>query len=163
MGVKGEQTVTALTFADYVTVPRKEKKRPGFDMGHFFNGPLTEWRSYIPKALVENVGMAPEAADMIKIYPKTVDPDERLPNEENWYNPLLLGVLNLLSPSAALQFRQKHKERRELVGVQMEQIKSVERSNKEFSASSVNPAILCQLKERSSFGHRNLPPYLVFL
>ena len=119
IGVRWEHTVIALTFADALPVPGAKRRKPGFEMGYYFNDRVASWCAQIARTLVERVGLTPEVAGMTKCYPTTEDPDERLPNGESWYNPFRFGVLDMLSPSAALMFLEKHKGRRELVGDQM--------------------------------------------
>ena len=94
IGVKWEQVVglIAHTFADGLHVSSKEKK-PGFDMGCYFNNHLATWHADITKALVHQVGVKREVASKIKCYPTAHDLGWRLPNSESWYVPFRLGKL----------------------------------------------------------------------
>ena len=104
IGVNWEWTIITLTFADAVPVPSSERKKPGFDIGHFFNDRLAEMQACITRTLVERVGVAPEVASEVTCNPSTSDPNEKLVNGERWFVPFWLDVLELLSPGAAMQF-----------------------------------------------------------
>ena len=102
IGVKWEQTRIALTFADCVTAlaSRKEREMPDFRMDRYFNNRIAEWRREIPK-LLESVGVPTWAAREVKCFPTQDDPEDVLPNKEEWYVPLWLHIFELLSLSAA--------------------------------------------------------------
>ena len=108
IGVKWERSVIAFTFADVVPVPSRERKKPGFDIGCFFNNRVAELRAHITRKLVENVGVSAEIASEILCNPSTSDPEELLPNGDRWFVPFWLHILYLLSPSAMIQFLQVH-------------------------------------------------------
>ena len=104
IGVNWEHTVIALTFADFIPVPRKEKKKPDFEMGRFFNDRVSERHANITRTLIERVGVMPEVATNIKCYPTTDNPDEILPNGEKWYASFWLEIMDLISPGAVSKF-----------------------------------------------------------
>ena len=108
IGVKWEQTVIALTFADVILVPAKERKRSGFEMSHYFNDRVAEACENITRMLVERVKVTPEVASGVICNPSTSDPDEMLPNGKQWYTSFWLSILNVLSPGAAMRFLQIH-------------------------------------------------------
>ena len=109
IGVNWERTIVTLTFADAVTVPSSERKKPGFDESQFFNNRLAEMQARITKTLVERVGVVPEVASEIPFNPSTSDPNERLVNGDRWFVPFWLNVLELLSPGAAMHFLEMRK------------------------------------------------------
>ena len=106
--VDWNRTVMALTFADYVPVPGKEKKKPDFNMCRYFDGKVADLHEHIKKTLVERVGVETEAVQTIKVCPSTSDPSDSLPNGKQWFVPLWLDVLDLLSPGATACFFQIH-------------------------------------------------------
>lgn len=108
IGVNWKQTVIALTFADVIPVPAKERKRSGFEMSHYFNDRVDEVCDYVKRMLVERVKVMPEVANGVICNPSTSDPDEMLPNGKRWYIPFWLNILNVLSPGAAMRFLQIH-------------------------------------------------------
>ena len=107
IGVNWERTVIALTFADHVPVPIMTRRRPGFEMAHFFNQRVAEFRVQIISVLVERVGVLPEVASKVICCPTTLDPEEMLPNGKEWHVPFWLEILNLLFPDAAIQFQKR--------------------------------------------------------
>lgn len=104
IGVNWERSVIALTFADIVLLPNKERNKPGF--ARYFGDRLALMCTNIREVLVEKVGVMPEIARDILCKPCTADPDERLPNGERWFVPLWLDILELLSPGAAIRLLQ---------------------------------------------------------
>ena len=106
IGMKWEQTVIALTFADALPVPGKEKKKKGYKLSKYFDSQVKELHSHIVKTLEETVEVMPEAVQKIKVCPTTSETDELLPNGNEWFIPLWLGVLELLSPAAMEQYLQ---------------------------------------------------------
>ena len=108
IGVKWEQTVIALTFADFVPIPKQMKKQEDFRMDRFFNNRVAELCLIITDVLETRVGVTPEVAKNVKCYPSTSDTDEPLVNGEDWYLPLWMDILNLLSPGAAARFLEIH-------------------------------------------------------
>ena len=107
IGVNWERTVIALTFADVVPVPIETRRRPGFEMAHFFNQSVAETRVQIISVLVKRVGVLPEVASKVICCPTTSDPGEKLLNGKEWYVPFWLEISNLLSPDAAIQFQKR--------------------------------------------------------
>lgn len=104
IGMKWDQTVIALTFADCVKPPVKETKKQGFDMVRYFDDRVTMVHAEITKTLVEIVGVTQKDAGHILCKPTTSDPDELLLNGKKWFVPLWIDILQLLSPPAALRF-----------------------------------------------------------
>ena len=101
VGVKWEHIIIALTFADCMPVPNKEKKKEGFEMARFFDDRVAKLQAQITEMLIEKVGQA--CADHILCKPSTSDPDELLPNGERWFAPLWLDILQILSPPATIR------------------------------------------------------------
>ena len=108
IGVKWEQSLIALTFADNIPLSKKDKEKPGFEMGNFFNQRVAEMQKYVTKGLMERVGVAQEVAKKVKCHPTTSDTKEKLWNGEQWFVPLWLDVLDILSPGAAVRFLEIH-------------------------------------------------------
>ena len=108
IGINWEHTVMALTFADSLPVPYKEKKKPEFQMTQFFKDRVDALHKMISKTLVERVRVEQCIVEKIKVCPTTSDRDEPLPNGERWFVPLWLDVLELLSPGATARFLQMH-------------------------------------------------------
>ena len=104
IGVDWLGTVIVLTFADAVPVPKDERKKPGFDESRYFNNRVAEMQACIKNTLVERAGVAPQVASEITCSPSTSDPNEKLKNGDQWFVPLWLSVLELLSPGAAMRF-----------------------------------------------------------
>ena len=108
IGLKWEQTVIALTFADGLSIPKQKRNDPNFKKECYFNDRLDEMRDHIARVLVERVGVAPDVAKNVKCYPTTDDCDKNLLNGEHWYVPLWLDILNMQSPGAAARFLAMH-------------------------------------------------------
>lgn len=120
IGVKWEQSLIALTFADTIPVSRKDKKKPGFEIGLFFNQRVAEMQKFVTEALMERVGVVQEVAKKVKCHPTTSDPEEKLLNGEQWFVPLWLDVLDLLSPGAAVRFLEIHANNMDNISLQPE-------------------------------------------
>ena len=110
IGVFWEHTVMVLTFADLLPVPASTRKKPWFQMSQYFNDRVVEWNQMISTALVERVGVEQRIVEKIKVCPSTADRDEHLLNGEQWFVPLWLHVLELLSPAAKARFLQMHSQ-----------------------------------------------------
>lgn len=108
IGLKWEQTVIALTFADGLSVPRQRRMDSKFQMKCYFNERFAEWCTQIARVLEERVGVVPEVAKNVKCYPTTDAYNEKLLNGEEWYVPLWLDILNMQSPGAAARFLEMH-------------------------------------------------------
>ena len=106
MGLNWENTIIVLTFADEFHVPPKQKEK----RAQYFPEKVTKWRESIQKELKESVGLPPEIAGKIAVYPATYDYDEPLPSKEDWYSPLWLGILKALPNNSVLQFMNMHQE-----------------------------------------------------
>ena len=110
IGVDWKRTVIALTFADEPCPPTSMKKMPGFNIGTFFEGKVTEWRREIPKALAKAVLLREEEVTQIKINPTTGDSEVLLPNGKEWYKAFWWDVLAVLPPVAQMQFAYCHRK-----------------------------------------------------
>ena len=108
IGVNWEHTVMALTFADALPVPYKERQKPGFQMSQFFKDRVDALHQMISATLVERVEVEEHIVEKIKVCPTTSDRAEPLPNGERWFVPLWLDVMELLSPGATACFLQMH-------------------------------------------------------
>ena len=108
IGVDWKKTAIALTFADALNPPSRLRKQ-GISKKAYFEQRLAEWRLEIPRVLAEHIH--PEEFDItqIKINPTTGDYVELLPNDEEWYIPFWLDVLEVLPPAARIRFVDIHK------------------------------------------------------
>ena len=103
IGVDWKHSIIALTFADALYIPNDERDYPNFRMSNFFDKKVAFWQSEVMK-LVGQLGLKAEVAKQLKVFPTTLLPTDRLPNEESWYVPLWLQIVRILSPAASLQF-----------------------------------------------------------
>ena len=110
IGLDLSKTIFALTFADAITARSAVRNAPGFNMPEYFNRQLAEWHRIIKQALCKTVHLSEEIADQIKVYPTTDDVDYMLPNGKPWYNPLWLGMIQVLPPYAAIRYVEMHKD-----------------------------------------------------
>ena len=108
MGVNWEQSIIALTFADALYIPKDEQNLPNFTMSDFFDRSVASWQSKIEK-LVAALGVEAEVARQLKVFPTTLLPTDRLPNENPWYVPLWLHIVKILTPAASLRFVDIHR------------------------------------------------------
>ena len=108
IGVDWKKTAIALTFADALN-PSSRLRRQGFSKKAYFERRLAEWRSEIPRVLAEHIHPEEFDATQIKINPTTGDYEELLPNDEKWYIPFWLDVLEVLPPAARIRFVDIHK------------------------------------------------------
>ena len=113
IGVYREHTVMVLTFADCLPVSSREKKKPGFQMSQYFNDKVAELHQMISTTLVETVGVEQHIVEKITVCPSTDDRDQRLLNGEQWFVPLWLNVLELLSPGTIERLLQMHSQTHE--------------------------------------------------
>ena len=104
IGVDWTKTVVALTFADAIPIPGKIRTKEGFDEGQYFDQKLEEWQKKVRSTLEEDVGVKQEVVQRIKICPTCALRDEELPNDDGWYVPLWLDILEILSPEAMVRF-----------------------------------------------------------
>lgn len=96
--------VIALTFADSIPVPGQLRSKIGFDKGQYFAQKLEEWQKKVRYTLVEEVGLKQEVVQVIKIRPTSADRDDDLPNGKEWYVPLWLDILEILTPGELVRF-----------------------------------------------------------
>ena len=104
IGVDWTRTLIALTFADSLPISAAEMRKEGFNEGQHFDQKLEEWNKKIRNTLIEHVGLKQDVAESIKIRPTSVCTDDRLPNDEGWYVPLWLDILEILTPWAMVRF-----------------------------------------------------------
>ena len=102
IGLDFSKTVFALTFANCVRAPSSVRRRPGFCKSAFFNERFMDLRRSFIEVLRESVGVQQNALSQIKFCPTKEDPDEELPNGENWFYPLLCAILELLPTTHAM-------------------------------------------------------------
>ena len=109
IGLKWEDTIFVLTFADSFHISPK-RKRSGESRGELFRNRVKEWKKEIQDQLKKNVRLPEEVADRIAVYPSTYAYDERLPSNEDWYSPLWKAILKALPISGFLPFMSMHQE-----------------------------------------------------
>ena len=97
------RTIIALTFADSLPISVNEKRKEGFNEGQYFDQKLEEWKTKIRETLIKQVGLEQEVAESIKMRPVSAFTDDELPNDKDWYVPLWLDILEILTPGAMVQ------------------------------------------------------------
>ena len=92
-GVDWNKTVLALTFADSLPVPKATRHDPNFDMKQHFLMRVKEWKDQVHRVLTSELGVPTQTAGLIAMLPTTGDPDELLPNGEEWCSTLWSALL----------------------------------------------------------------------
>ena len=92
-GVHWNKTVIALTFADSLPVPKTTQRDPNFDMTQHFVMRVKEWKDQVRCVLTLEVGVPTQTAGLLAMLPTTGDPDELLPNGEEWCSTLWSALL----------------------------------------------------------------------
>lgn len=110
IGVDWKKTVIALTFADALKPPSQLKKRKGVSDKEYFEQRLAEWKVEIPQRLTSEIQLKETNFTQIKVNPTTGDYEELLPNDEEWYIPFWLDILEVLPPAARIRFVDIHKD-----------------------------------------------------
>ena len=118
IGVNWEQAIIAFTFADVLPVPSAERKKPDFDIGTFFDAHVSQWHDRTAAMLEQTMGVDKKVARKMKFHPTTSNSDDKLVNGKEWFVPLWLDVLELLSPGAAVQFLEMHSKNIESGGAE---------------------------------------------
>ena len=111
IGVKWKQCVIALTFADALPEPKKEMKAAKergeeFSMQKHFNEKFDEWDTHLRKVLQKEFEVT-----QVKICPTTNEINAILPNDERWFVPFWLDVLEVLEPGAKVAFLEMHQQK----------------------------------------------------
>ena len=86
------------------------KKQKGLSKKEYLEQRLAEWRVVIPRVLAAEIHLEESDVTQIKINPTTGDYKELLPNDEEWYIPFWLDILEILPPSARIRFVDIHKD-----------------------------------------------------
>ena len=108
--VNWDSTIVALTFADKIKAPRAERKSEGFNETEYFRRKITEWKATLQDTLVRKVGVSPSVAQSLIMRPTTDEWDSKLPDNQEWFVPLWLDILDVLSPAACFRFLEIHKD-----------------------------------------------------
>lgn len=95
IGGDWNKTVIALTFADSVLVPKSVRQDPNYDAAKHFSMRVEEWNEHIRSALILEVKLSKKTAHSIAMFP-TSDSDERLPNNEEWIQPVWVDILQTI-------------------------------------------------------------------
>ena len=108
--VNWDSTIVALTFADKIKAPRAERKGEGFNEAEHFRAKISEWEATLQDTLVRKVGVPPSVAQSLIMRPTTNEWDSKLPDNQEWFVPLWLDILDGLSPAAYYRFLEIHKD-----------------------------------------------------
>lgn len=111
IGVNWQQSVIALTFADALPKPKTEIKAARergevFSMQRHFNEKFNEWDVHLRRVFRELFHV-----EQVKICPTTDIIDDKLPNDERWFVPFWLDVLEILNPGAKVAFLEMHQQK----------------------------------------------------
>lgn len=96
IGVDWRKLVIALTFADSVPVPKSVRQNASYDAGKYFSTRVEEWKNHIQNAFVSEVNLSKETACAVPMFPTCNACDDSLPTNEDWCQPLWLGILNAI-------------------------------------------------------------------
>ena len=108
--VNWKNTIVALTFADRIQASRTERKSEGFNEAEHFQKKIIEWKKQITDALIQKVGVPQPVAESLIMCPTTDEWDAKLPDDQEWFVPLWLDILDLLAPAAYYRFLEIHKD-----------------------------------------------------
>ena len=108
--VDWNRTIVALTFADKVTASRKERKSEEFDESAHFKRTIEEWKTGITDALVQKVGVPQSVAKSLLMRPTMDERDSVLQDNQEWFVPLWLDILDLLEPAPYFRFLHIHQD-----------------------------------------------------
>ena len=107
IGVRWEQTVIALTFADSMPMPSTAKNDAKLRR-QYFDDKVKGWHDKLKSTLKNQVKLG-EEVHKISVRPTTAQFDERLPNGKRWYSPIWLDILERLTPAAMSRYIEMHK------------------------------------------------------
>ena len=108
--VNWDSTIVALTFADKIKAPRTERKSEGFNEAEYFRRKITEWKKGLRDTLEKEVRLPPPVAQSLIMRPTTDEWDSKLPDNQEWFVPLWLDILDVLSPAAYYRFLEIHRD-----------------------------------------------------
>ena len=108
--VNWDSAIVALTFADKIKAPRAERKGEGFNEAEHFRAKISEWEATLQDTLVRKVGVPQSVAQSLIMRPTTDEWDSKLPDNQEWFVPLWLDILDGLSPAACFRFLEIHKD-----------------------------------------------------
>lgn len=98
-GIKWENTLIALTFAESVPIPQERLA----DAALYFTEKRDEWQTKIKDGLL-TIGVPQKVADKVLVCPTTNDTKKKLMNGEEWFMPLFMNVLKVVPPIASFRF-----------------------------------------------------------
>ena len=107
--VNWDSAIVALTFADNIKAPRAERKSEGFNEAEHFQKKVTEWKTEL-RDTFRNSGVSSLVAESLIMRPTTDEWDSKLPDNQEWFVPLWLDILDGLSPAAYYRFLEIHKD-----------------------------------------------------
>ena len=108
--VKWDKTIVALTFADKIKAPRTKRRSDHFREADYFKEKIQEWKGEIRDTLIQDVNVARPMAESLIMCPTTDELDTNLPDDQEWFIPLWLDILDLLEPAAYLRFLEIHRQ-----------------------------------------------------
>ena len=108
--VNWKNAIVALTFSDKIKAPRTERNSEGFNEAEYFRLKIEEWKATLRDTLVKKVGVPQSVAENLIMRPTTDEWDATLPDNQKWFVPLWLDILDLLAPAAYFRFLQIHQD-----------------------------------------------------
>ena len=108
--VNWENAIVALTFSNNTEAPSKLCNSDRFNEAEYFQGKIEEWKATLRDTLVKEVGVPKSVAENLIMCPTTDEWDATLPDNQSWFVPLWLDILDLLAPAAYFRFLQTHQD-----------------------------------------------------
>ena len=108
--VNWDKTIVALTFADTIKAPHIIRKSEGFREADYFKERIQEWKGNLSDTLIRDVGVARPTAESLAMCPTTDELDTDLPDDQQWFIPLWLDILDLLEPAPFRRFLEIHRQ-----------------------------------------------------
>ena len=108
--VNWKNAIVALTFSNNIEAPSKMRNSDTFNEAEYFRGKIEDWKATLRDTLVKEVGVPQSVAEKLIIRPTTDEWDATLPDNQKWFVPLWLDILDLLAPAAYFRFLQIHQD-----------------------------------------------------
>ena len=93
LGLDWSKTVFAWTFSDALPISKSARKKPSFSIADYFNVRVDEMKQHIKQILVQQIGVLHGSVEAIQMVPTTDVPEDKLPNQKQWYAPFWSCVL----------------------------------------------------------------------
>ena len=107
--VNWKNSIVALTFADQIKAPHKERRSADFNPADYFQRKITERTTELRSVLAKEVGVPQFVAENLIMRPTTDEWDSPLPDNQEWFIPLWLDILDLLEPAAYFRLLEIHR------------------------------------------------------